>query len=54
MNEEELELYLDAIDRLDDRLGYPRKETDLWEPLRDEYGYRVPGCGYVRPAPSHE
>lgn len=52
MDEDELELYLDSIDRIDPLLSassdaYPY-EVGL-EQLRDESGFRVPGCYRVPP-----
>ena len=53
VDEDELELYLDAIDELDDRLQTTNKQDyseTVSEQLRDEHGFRVPGC--YRTAPS--
>ena len=46
MDEDQYESYLLAIDRLDKRLGPvdPDRETSVIEQMRDEDGFRVPGC----------
>ena len=56
MNPEEYEAYLDAIDLLDERLGVSdiRVETPVCEQLRDDYGYRVPGCYRTSPTSIYE
>ena len=54
MDEMELEEYLDAIDRLDSRIGADDKSPyDITEQLRDERGDRVEGCYVMRPAPTY-
>jgi hypothetical protein len=50
MDEEELEEYLAAIDRLDSRINTRERDSSVLEQLRDEDGYRVPGCFHTRPA----
>ena len=53
MDEEEYEDYLNQIDNM--RWGTNELEHDsLQEQLRDEQGYRVPGCYRTRPAPPAE
>ena len=52
MDEEELEFYLDSIDRIDPLLSasidaHPYESVS--EQLRDESGFRVPGCYRVPP-----
>lgn len=53
MNEDELDQYLDAVDRLDTRLGptFTPDERPIFEQLRDEDGLRVPGCYRAFPKP---
>jgi hypothetical protein len=50
MDELEYENYLAAIDRLDSRAFVWEREESVLEQLRDEDGYRVPGCFHTRPA----
>ena len=53
IDEEELQAYLDAIDNLDSRIEVRGPDAfDILEQLRDEYGYRVPGCYYTRSVPT--
>lgn len=54
MDEDELDAYLNAIDRLDTRLGpeYSVIETPIFDQLRDERGHRVPGCYRKHPLPT--
>ena len=51
MDEDELEVYLDAIDRIDPLLGprQPRIDEPIFDQLRDERGHRTPGCYRTRP-----
>lgn len=51
MDEDELEVYLDAIDRIDPLLGprQPRIDEPIFDQLRDERGRRTPGCYRIRP-----
>jgi len=51
MDEWELEEYLAAIDEIERRV---LKNEDLVEQIRDEHGFKVPGCYVVRPAPFEE
>jgi hypothetical protein len=51
MDEWELEEYLAAIDEIERRV---LKNEDLVEQIRDEDGIRVPGCFFVRPAPTEQ
>lgn len=54
MDEDELDVYLDAIDLMDPLLRAEVSDRDnvrLHEQLRDDDGHRVPGCYRVRPAP---
>ena len=55
MDEEELELYLDMIDRIDPLLEpepfYGGDSLSLQQ-LRDDDGLRVPGCYRVPPKPT--
>ena len=53
MDETELQAYLDAIDKLDTRFTVRENDGHVLEQLRDEYGYRVPGCHLTRPAPTY-
>ena len=48
MDEIELEIYLNAINEIERR---ELSDAGLWESCRDEDGYAVPGCFYVKPAP---
>ena len=53
MDEFELDQLLMAIDALDNRLDGDKeydKEPSLYGQLRDEQGYRVPGCYSIMPA----
>jgi len=52
MDETEYQEYIDAIDAVE-RRDRERFETNgaLTEQIRDEDGFRVPGCFYVKPAP---
>ena len=47
MDEEEYEWYLRQVFDLHE---YEHEEEPLQEQLRDENGYRVPGCYRTRPA----
>ena len=51
MDEEELEQYLDAIDSIDPLLQHDPRPIDgtqlLHEQVRDERGFRVPGCYFI-------
>jgi hypothetical protein len=49
MDEEELEIYLNMIDQIE-RDDIKKRERPLREQLRDENGYRVPGCYRISPA----
>ena len=54
VDEFELDQLLRAIDALDNRLDGDKeydKEPSLYGQLRDEHGYRVPGCYSIMPAP---
>lgn len=47
MDEEEYDQYLNAVFGMD----YMEERGDLCQQLRDDDGYRVPGCYRVMPAP---
>ena len=55
MDENELDLYLDAIDMMDpliNPVGIIDSEFMLHEQVRDERGFRVEGCYRTQPAPT--
>jgi hypothetical protein len=53
MDEDEYEEWLYQIDLIEQKqLAKEFGEPDLLEQLRDENGFRVPGCYRVLPAPT--
>jgi len=55
MDESELEEYLELIDQVEQKeLERIHTQELLVDQLRDEHGFRVPGCYRVPPAPSEE
>jgi hypothetical protein len=51
MDEDEYSDYLYQIDLIEQReLAQERRDTAVWEQIRDEDGFRTPGCYRTLPA----